>query len=282
MHPMRLKPEKISRRLPADFFNERKVIEMRLQEYLLAYFNVPHMMLMLLAAVIVVSISVAICIVAARLMSHGDRSDYGIANRKALAMSYVERFYELIFSGTFILLFAGVYFSIEYFGVGAQFDAFWDKYNGFILLLFILISVLLNTLIDNRIIPLNNLDKGLRATMRLNAMFYMLAIFAFIKFVYHDSNYDTIIMYFLTLAIGRFVYFDSSLETFQGEMKQMVVNLPFVALALLNSAVIAKVGFTIDYLLTANGVVMNLFIGHLYLLIVIFIIHRTRLTHVFA
>ena len=80
-----------------------------------------------------------------------------------------------------------------------------DKYNGVILLFFILASVLLISLVDTHIIPMEHVRPGERATMRLLGIFYMMAIFIWIKYVYNDANYDTIIMYFVTLIIGRFI-----------------------------------------------------------------------------
>ena len=189
-------------------------------------------------------------------------------------VSLVERFYELIFSSTFILLFAGVYFTIDYFGVGGAAREFWDKYNGIILLVFILTSVILTSVLDNRIIPLNIMKPGERESMRLIGMLYMLIIFAYIKFIYEDDNYDAVIMYFLTLVIGRFVYFDASLLSFRTAVTEAAENLPLLILALLCTGVLALCGFRSGYLLTANGVVMNLFFAQLFLLVVIFLLHR--------
>lgn len=189
-------------------------------------------------------------------------------------MSLTERFYELVFSATSILLFVGIYFQIDYFGIGDAYRSVWETYNGLILLLFILISVMLNSFVDNIIIPLDHVRPGERATMRLAGMVYMIVVFAYIKFFYEDSNYDSIILYFLTLVIGRFVYFDASLESFSQAMKDVFTNIPLLLLALLSTGLVALVGFRSGYLLTQNGVVLNLFIGQLYLLAVIFVIHH--------
>ncbi len=191
--------------------------------------------------------------------------------------SLTERFFELIFSATSILLFVGVYFLIDYFGIGASYRNIWNRYSSILLLVFILASVTLNTVIDHLIIPLRHVHPGEQASMRLIGMLYMLLIFAYIKFIYLDDNYDNIILYFLTLVIGRFIYFDASIENFRTAMQDAFNSLPLLVLALISTGIMAYVGFSSGYLLRTNGVVLSLFLAHLYLLVVIFIVHHTRL-----
>lgn len=196
------------------------------------------------------------------------------AFQKDSVRSLSERFYELIFSNTSVLLFVSLYFMVDYFGIGYRYKEIWAKYNGIILLVFLMASILLISFIDNLIIPLNYVHPGDRAAMRLMGMLYMLVVFAYIKYIYQDSNYDNIIMYFLTMAIGRFVYLDASLESFRDAMKDTIRNLPLLLLGLLCTVIVSLFGWGTDYLIRVNGVVFNLFIAHLYLLLAIFIIHR--------
>jgi len=193
-------------------------------------------------------------------------------------LNLTERLFELIFSSTFILLFVALYFTVDYFGVAPLFQEFWDTYNGFILLLFILCSIMLNSLFDKRLTPLNYLRPGDKASIRLIGMIYMMVIFLYIKYIYVDDNYDSIILYFLTLIIGRFVYFDASLESFTEATTRAAKSTPLLLLVLMCSAIMGWYGFSSGYLMKLNGVVLNLFIAHVYLLIVIFIINRCHLT----
>ncbi len=244
--------------------------------YVRHYLQPGYLLLMLSASTIVIGLCLLILRSAVIRMSHKYKPTVRRHFIQVEGESLIERFYELIFSATSILLFVGVYFMIDFFGISTVSRQFWDKYNAFILLGFILTSVMLNSLIDNLIIPLHNIRKGEQASMRLIGMLYMLIVFAYIKFIYNDNNYDSIILYFLTLVIGRFVYFDASVESFHQAMQEAAGNLPLLLLALMCSGVIAFVGFTSGYLLRSNGVVLSLFIGHLYLLLVIFVIHHTR------
>lgn len=249
----------------------------------LAYLLKPgKLIMMLVMAAVCIAAAIGIILVAARIMS----GKYSQATKQTFlkdeTISLIERFYELIFSSTFILMFVAIYFAIDYFGLATTDKTIWSKYNGIILLFFILGSVILNSFVDNKIIPLNHIRPGERASMRLLGMIYMLVIFAYIKFLYVDSNYDNIIMYFITLVIGRFVYFDASLESFQEAMSGVRDNLPILLLALMCTAIMAAFGFKTHYLLEQYGVVFNLFYAHIFLLIVIFIVHQTEIANHFV
>ncbi len=250
---------------------------MGLRAYAKHYLQPQYILLMLIAAGAAIGICMFILNLAIRRKSY----KYPQENREELTRkegdSLIERFFELLFSATSILLFVGIYFLIDFFGVGIHDNAFWQKYNSFILLGFIFASITLNSLIDNLIIPLKNVKVGERSSIRLIGMLYMLIVFAYIKFIYNDNNYDSIILYFLTLVIGRFVYFDASVESFQNAIQDAARSLSLLILALFCTGVIALVGFTSGYLLRSNGVVLNLFLGHLFLLLVIFVIHHTRM-----
>lgn len=108
-------------------------------------------------------------------------------------------------------------------------------------------------------------------------MLYMLIIFAYIKFIYLDDNYDAILFYFITMIIGRFVYFDASFKDFCISMKELVSQLPILLLVLLSTALLALYGFKSGYLLTSNGVVVSMFLAHFFVILEIFLITRVRL-----
>ncbi len=247
---------------------------MNLTELAVSYLKPHYIGMMLVIAMAVVGGSIAVIIAGAKKRSVRFTPETRAYFVHDEVMSVSERFYELLFSSTAILLFVSVYFLIDYFGVGMSMRGIWNEYNGLILLAFILGSVIFTSMIDNLIIPLTHVHPGERATMRLMGMVYMLIIFAYIKFIYKDNNYDSIIMYFLTLVIGRFVYFDASLQSFSDAMKETYENISLLVLTLICSGVMAFAGFRSGYLLPKNGVVMDLFVAHLFLLLAIFIFDR--------
>ncbi len=187
-------------------------------------------------------------------------------------LSLTERFFEMIFSCTFIMLFVAVYFYFDYFQRGKT-NSLWNNYNGLLLLLFILIAVLLTNLLDSKVIPLAYVEPGQIGNMRLLGMFYILIVFAVIKFRNGNNNYDDIIMYFVTLVIGRFIGFDATAKGFKEDMIKSMYNLPILGLALLCTGIMALYGFRSGYLIYDNGVVMNLFLANLMLILVIYIVH---------
>lgn len=190
------------------------------------------------------------------------------------ANALADRYYELLFSGTSILLFISVYFQIEFFL--PQYREFWNKWSGLFLLGFIVLSVLFNSFLDHVIVPLRICEEE-RASIRLVGMIYMIVIFAYIKFIYEDNNYDTIIMYYIGLVIGRFVYFDATWKGFKETIAGAVKDLPLLALALGSIGIMALYGFETGYLLKSHGVVVSLFISHLVMNVAILIYHRTHL-----
>ena len=116
----------------------------------------------------------------------------------------------MVFSSTSVLLFLSLYYIIDERIPQAAF--YWQKYQNIILLLFLVFSVFMTNWFDILFVPLTAIPTRQKASVRLISAFYIILILLYIKFIYHDSNYDSLIMYFITLAVGRFLYFDSTLE----------------------------------------------------------------------
>ena len=180
-----------------------------------------------------------------------------------------EKYYELMISSTSILLFTGIYFLIDYryFSFNRDIYVLWDEHSDLLLLAALVLAIVITDVIDHLFIPMHRLKGELKSPLRIAAMIYMLAVFGYIKYVYLDNNYDSIIMYFILMIIGRFVYFDASFKDFLKAMKELFFNLPILLLALATTALLALYGFSSGYLLRKNGVVLSLWIGHLYIII---------------
>ena len=101
----------------------------------------------------------------------------------------------------------------------------------------------------------------------------MIIIFCYIKFIYEDNNYDMFITYFLTLMIGRFVYFDASFKDFLECIKQAAKNIPIMIIGLAFLGILCLRGYSTSYLLKHNGVITNIFFCHLYIVVAIYILH---------
>lgn len=184
-----------------------------------------------------------------------------------------ERFFELIFSGGSIIGFMAAYYLINRFVTEGSFKEFWDNYKDYLLLVFMVISILVNTFFDHVVIRVKHLDEDAMASIRLTGMLYMIIIFAYIKFVYEDNNYDMFIAYFLTLMIGRFVYFDASFFDFLKCIKRAAANIPMMFMALAYLGIMCLYGYSTEYLLKHNGVITNIFFTHLFIIVAMFVTH---------
>ena len=200
------------------------------------------------------------------LLTKAAGGDYGLL---------IEKYYELIISITSMLFFIGMFFLVEhrYFDVSEEFYSIWEKYDDFLLLVALFISIFFINFVDTFIIRLRLLYREEKATLRMMAMIYMLLIFAYIKFIYKNDNYDSIIVYFIIMVVGRFIYFDASFTDFLKAMKNLFLETPMLLLGLITTAVVAWYGFSTEYLLKSNGVVLSLWIAHVFIVIQIAIIH---------
>lgn len=235
---------------------------MSFNEYVEHYTQMPDILYMVFVSLFIMLVIHLVLL----LLTKATRGDYGVT---------IEKYYEMIISSTSMLFFIGVFFLIEhrYFNVSDSFYEIWDKYDDFLLLLALFIAIFFINFVDTLIIPLRLLYKEEKATLRMMAMIYMLFVFAYIKFIYKNDNYDSIIVYFLIMVLGRFVYFDASFMDFLKSMKNLFLEIPTLFLSLTTTAIMAWYGFGTEYLLKSNGVVLSLWIAHIFLVLEIAIIH---------
>ncbi|MCI6795414.1 MAG: hypothetical protein MR581_05495 [Lachnospiraceae bacterium] len=189
----------------------------------------------------------------------------------------VERFFELCFSATSVLFFLTLYYLIDAHMPAAY--AYWVQYQDIFLLVFILLSVFLTAWLDMTFVHLKYLDAEEKADVRLTSSFYIILILLYIRFIYQDTNYNQLILYFLTLAAGRFFYFDFTVKEFARMLKGIWRNLPILGLLAAYSAFVCWFGFHSGFLLTSNGVILSTFIAHLFMDLAIFLIARSHLLH---
>lgn len=236
--------------------------KMNITDYIKHYFEMPQLIWMLLVSLFIL----AVIHVSSLLVVKAFGGEYHLT---------MEKYYEMVISSTSMLFFIGVYFLIEhrYLDLGAEFYDTWEKYNDYLLLLALFIAIFMINFTDTFIIPLKLLYREEKATLRMMAMLYMLLVFAYIKFIYKNDNYDSIIAYFLIMIVGRFIYFDASFTDFIKILRNLYIEIPMLLLGVATTAIIAWYGFSTDYLLKSNGVVLSLWIAHVFILGEISIIH---------
>lgn len=194
--------------------------------------------------------------------------------------SLTERFYEIIFSGTSILLFMASYYLIERFYNVEPYKAIWNDYKDFLLLVLIVLSCIINSILDSILIRLKHIDSSAKAAGRLTGMIYMILIFCYIKFIYENNNYDMFITYFLGLMVGRFVYFDASFKDFLINIMAAIRNIPLMIMGLSYTGLMCLYGFTTKYLIKHIGVITDTCITHLFMCFAILILYHTHLSDV--
>lgn len=219
-----------------------------------------------------------------RLISGGQTKDKNELLKKA--DSNVELFYEMIISGSSVMSFAvsyvvcnHIYSLIQTSGEsGAGWMLFyniWSEGKDFALLLLICLSCVLNTILDKLIIPLKMIDRDKKATVRMLSMFYVIIILVYLNIIGDESEYSPVMMYYLGLMIGRFVYFDASFKDFVVALKNMFLNLHLLIMGIILTGVVCYIGFSAGYLLERNYYIVGIFYTHLFMLIAVFVLHHS-------
>ena len=205
--------------------------------------------------------------------------------------NFVQRFYEMIISGSSVMFFSCSYvilnhiYSLAQEGAGGAgietFVGVWESWKDFILLLLICLSCVLNTVLDKFIIPLKRIDKSEKASIRLLAMFYVILILIYLNFIGDESEYSPVMMYYLGLMVGRFVYFDASFSDFIEAIVNAFKNIPLLILGMALMGALTNFGFKAGYLLERNYYIVGIFYTHIFMLVAIFIIHLSHILNLF-
>ena len=204
----------------------------------------------------------------------------------------VQRFYEMIISATSVMSFSCAYVIINHIynvlmnEIGSEeflrFQGFvnvWENGKDFILLLLICLSCVLNTILDKFFIPLKKLKKEEKACVRMLAMFYAIIILMYLNNIGDEDAYNPVMMYYLGLMIGRFVYFDASFVDFIAALKNMLKNIYLLIFALLTTGILCYIGFSREYLLERNYIIVGVFYTHLFMLVAVFVLHNSHILH---
>lgn len=194
---------------------------------------------------------------------------------------FIESFYEMAFASTSILLLLSLYYIIGDRISLHTVSKVWNQYKDWVLIGFLLVSMLVDRIFDRVLVPLHCISAQKRGSVRLMASIYVMLILMYIRFIYEDYNYENLILYFVMLVIGRLVYFDVTWEGFRNDCLGLFRNLPVLLLMSAYSAVVVWYGFTSGFLMKANGVIVSTLIAHLFMDICIFLFDRSRIFRMF-
>ncbi len=253
---------------------------MTIDAYINPDFGWPERIVFFIAAFLGVAICVILITAAAKVTS-GDTPFYERAHNR------VQRFYELIISGVSVMSFACSYVILNHIyslteGQSTTFTYMWENWKDFILLLLICLSCVINTLLDKFIIPLKLISKEEKASVRMLSMFYVIIILIYLNTIGDESEYSPVMMYYLGLMIGRFVYFDASFADFIDALKNLFGNLLLLILGLALTWALSSYGFNAGFLLERNYFIVGIFYSLIFMLIAVFIIHHTHILSLFV
>ena len=207
----------------------------------------------------------------------------------------VQRFYEMILSATSVMTFSCAFVIINHIysllqnQVGSaeyeKFSAFinlWENGKDFILLILICLSCVINTILDRIFIPLKFLNKEEKATVRMLGMFYVIFILLYLNVIGDESEYSPVMLYYLGLMVGRFIYFDASFIDFLNALKNVFKNFYLLIFGLLLTVILCYFGFSQGYLLERNYYLVGVFYTHLFMVASVFILHHSHILSVFV
>ena len=266
---------------------------MTIEAYINPDFTLPKKLIFLLITAACIFLCLLLIQGIARLSARSVRKSKRTAAVYRRTATWTEMLYEMVIAGTSVISFACAYVVLNHVIalieegsiVGAAAEGFanaWANGKDFILLLLICLSCVMNTVLDRLLIPLKSLDRGKIASIRMLSMFYVIIILVFLNHIGDESEYSPVMIYYLGLMVGRFVYFDASFADFVEAMKNMVKNLPFLAMGLGLSGGLSFLGFSLGYLLERNYYIVGLFYTHLFMLIVVFLFHLFKITRLFV
>ena len=191
--------------------------------------------------------------------------------------AFIESFYEMAFASTAMLLLLSLYYIINDRINLREVHIIWDTYKDWILVAFLVVSMIMNRIFDRLLVRLRYIDAKQRAGIRLLSSIYVILILVYICFIYQSPNYGSIIIYFVMMVIGRLFYFDVTWENFRGDIISIWKNLPILFLMIAYSGFTIWYGFHSGFLWKSNGVLVSTLIAHIFMDVGIVIIHHLRL-----
>lgn len=191
---------------------------------------------------------------------------------KAIAKEYVNRPYEIsqtvfeiIICNTCIIVIMYVYYWL------AKNLLFLEKYLGIIMLVLIIIAILLNDFLDEKLKQdmIKEEDKG---NIRLISSCSIIMLFSFLNIYFKTAEYDEFLLCYIGLVLGRFIYFDSTLKEFIRCVKNLKSYFIPLIIAFLLTGIISGIGLHLE-VITTNNLFISLMISHFAIL---FFIHLTK------
>lgn len=128
---------------------------------------------------------------------------------------------------------------------------FLSKFFNILLLIMIVVAVIVNNIIDNKM-EQDMLTKSDKATIRLMSSLSIVIIFAYIKIKFVISQYDELIMCYIGLAMGRFIYFDTTWEQLKISFRSSIKYIISILIAMAFTYIVSFYGFKYEVITSSN------------------------------
>ena len=196
-----------------------------------------------------------------------------MAELDTMAKEYVNRPYEIaqtvfeiIISNTCIIVMMYVYYCIE------KYMLFLQNYLGIIMIALIVLAILLNNFLDY-ILKQDMLKKENQANIRLISSCSVIMLFLFLKIYFKTMEYDEFLLCYIVLVLGRFIFFDSTINEFKkslGDLKEYVIPL---IIAFILTGIISWIGLNLK-VITTDNLFISLIMCHIAMLFFIYIMKK--------
>lgn len=190
----------------------------------------------------------------------------------AIEKEYVNRPYEIsqmvfeiIICNTCIIVIMYVYYWL------AKNLLFLEKYLGIIMLVLIIIAILLNDFLDEKL-KQNMIKEEDKGNIRLISSCSIIMLFSFLKIYFKTAEYDEFLLCYIGLVLGRFIYFDSTFKEFIRCVKNLKSYFIPLIIAFLLTGIISGIGLHLE-VITTNNLFISLMISHFAILC---FIHLTK------
>lgn len=158
--------------------------------------------------------------------------------------------FEVLISNTCIVVMMWVYYWIT------EKLYFMSKFFNILLLILIVVAVIANNIIDNKM-EQDMLTKSDKATIRLISSLSIANIFVYIKFKFETSQYDELIMCYIGLILGRFIYLDTTWEQVKISFQSFIKYIIPLVIAMAFTYIVSFYGFKYR-VITSNNILVSL------------------------
>lgn len=191
----------------------------------------------------------------------------------------IQRTLEVIIADTCILGACFIY------NLYTQNFSFLLDYNGIVLLGLIVMAIMCNNLVDDKLgiyfvdkkvgknLGEHNVDEEIVANLRLLSSVVVLVMLVGFSIYSKSSEFKELIICVIGLVLGRFIYFDTTIRGLWKNIMDIAKNLIYAVIAVLLTMIILGTGIYYDVIETDNFL-MSIFGGHVFLLLVINVTKR--------